>query len=91
MRFDCVRLPAHSAQREEYLPRNGRTAQREEHPAQRNEVEGEQYTAELHGTYQAWITYIETCFRKIAPTILEEETQSVPGAPQDKVKRDAVP
>lgn len=91
MRFDCVRLPAHSAQREEYLPRNGRTAQREEHPAQRNEVEGEQYATELHGALQARIIYIETRFGEIAPTVLEEETQSMPGAPQDKVKRDAVP
>ena len=89
--FDCVHLSAHSAQREEYLPRKGWTAQREEHPAERNEVEGKEYAAELDSGLHARIIYIETCFGEITPTVLEEETKSVPGAPQDKVQRNAMP
>ena len=73
------------------MPRKGWFAQRKEHPAERNEVEGEQYATKLHGALQARIIYIETRFRKITPTVLEEETESMPGAPQDKVKRNAMP
>jgi len=54
-------------------------------------VEGEQYAAKLHSGLEAWVIREETCFRKVAPTVLEEESHSMPRAPQDEVPRDSMP
>ena len=86
-----VRLSAHSAEREKYIPRKGWIAQGEEHPSQRDEVEGEQYAANLQSSLQTRIGCIETSLCKITPTVLEEETQSMPCTPENKVDRDPMP
>ena len=54
-------------------------------------MEGEQYSANLQSGLDARVICIEACFGKIAPAILEEETESMPSAPQNKVECHAMP